>query len=74
MPRQRRPTVRFLTESQSLTRGAGHVLEVLRRRHPDSDDLRMAVRCVHEFDAACSLAIRPVAPSAAAAAPGEVPA
>lgn len=52
MARRPRLTRRLLTESAILTRGAAHILEVLRARHPQSDDLRIAWRAVLEFEAA----------------------
>ena len=51
MPRRQRITKGLLTESAILARGAAHVLEVLRTRHPKSDDARLALRCALELEA-----------------------
>ena len=51
MARRRRVTAALLGESQVLARGAAHVLTVLKGWHPQSDDLRLALRAVLEFEA-----------------------
>ena len=51
MARRRRKTAGLLGESQVLARGAAHVLTVLKAWHPQSDDLRLALRAVLEFEA-----------------------
>lgn len=51
MARRRRTTAGLLGESQVLARGAAHVLTVLKDWHPHSDDLRLALRAVLEFEA-----------------------
>jgi len=51
MARRRRTTAALLGESQVLARGAAHVLTVLKGWHPHSDDLRLALRAVLEFEA-----------------------
>lgn len=49
--RRRRQTAGVLHESQVLARGAAHVLEVLKTWHPDSDEARLALKCVLDFEA-----------------------
>jgi len=51
MARRPRITRRVLSESAILARGAAHVLEVLRARHPDQDEVRVALRCTLELEA-----------------------
>jgi len=51
MARRRRVTAALLGDSQVLARGAAHVLTVLKGWHPRSDDLRLALRAVLEFEA-----------------------
>ena len=51
MARRRRMTAAGLGESQVLARGAAHVLTVLKAWHPQSDDVRLALRAVLEFEA-----------------------
>jgi hypothetical protein len=51
MPRKRRLTAGFVRESQILARGASHVLDVLKARHPDREEARLAARCVLELEA-----------------------
>jgi len=48
---KRREAAGYLHQSQVLARGAAHLLEVLRLRHPDSDDARLAQRCVLSLEA-----------------------
>ena len=52
MARRRRLTPALLTEDAILARGAAHVLEVLKARHPDRDDVRLALRCTIELEVA----------------------
>ena len=52
MARRRRLTRALLTEDAILARGAAHVLEVLKARHPDRDDVRLALRCTLELEVA----------------------
>lgn len=65
---RRRRTARALGESEVLARGAAHVLTVLKGWHPQSDDLRIALRAVLEFEATVT------EDRARLAAPGEPPA
>lgn len=51
MSRRPRLTRRLLAESHTLGRAAAHLLSALRDRHPRSDDLRIALRAVLEFEA-----------------------
>lgn len=51
MRRRRRITAGFLHESQMLARGLAHLLEVLKDRHPDRDEARLALRCTLELEA-----------------------
>ena len=49
---RRKRSASLLRESQVLARGAAHVLEVLKNWHPDRDDVRIALRCTLELEAA----------------------
>lgn len=53
---KRRQAPGYLRQSQVLARGAAHLLEVLRLRHPDSDDARLAQRCVLTLEATLTAA------------------
>ena len=65
--RRPRITRRYLGESAILARGVAHVLEVLRARHPDRDETRLALRCVTELEV--ELTAQTARLSAAAASP-----
>lgn len=49
---RRRQTATLFQESQVLARGAAHVLDVLKARHPKLDEARLALRGVLELEAA----------------------
>jgi len=52
MARRRRQNPSLIRESLALTRGTAHLLDVLKARHPDRDEARLALKCVGELEAA----------------------